>query len=91
MITVIGHIGRQVEAGQQRIRISEVEMVDPSSSLVSGASHQLLEAEVIEGSEEETVGMLVQADVHVSRDRCHFLHVDELLQVLHQLLLTSIG
>ena len=65
-------------------------MVNPSSSLVSGARHQLLEAKVIEGGEEETVGMLVQAHVHVSRDGCHFLHVDELLQVVHQLLLTSI-
>ena len=66
-------------------------MVNPPSRLVCGASHQLLEAKVIEGSEEETVGMLVQADVHVPRDGCHFLHVYHLLQVVHQLLLTSTG
>ena len=65
-------------------------MVNPSSSPVSGTTHELLEAKVIEGCEEETVGLLVQADVHVPRDGCHFLHVDELLQVVHQLLLTSI-
>ena len=51
-------------------------MVNPSSSPVSGTSHQLLEAKVIEGGEEETVGMLVKADVHVSGDGCQSLHVD---------------
>ena len=65
-------------------------MVNPSSSPVSGISHQLLEAKVIEGGKEETVGMLVQADVHVPRNGCHFFHVDKLFQVVHQLLLTSI-
>ena len=64
-------------------------MVNPSSSLVSGIIDKLLEAKVIEGSIEETVGMLVQANVHVSRDGCHSLQVDQLLQVIHQLLLTA--
>ena len=65
-------------------------MINPSSSPVSGTTHELLEAKVIEGGEEETVGLLVQADVHVPRDGCHFLHVDELLQVVDQLFLASI-
>ena len=65
-------------------------MVNPSSSPVSGTTHKLLESKVIEGGEEETVGMLVQAGVHVPRYGCHFLHVDELLQVVDQLFLASI-
>ena len=65
-------------------------MVNPSSSLVSRTSHKLLEAKVIEGGEEEGVGLLVQANIHVAGYGCHLLHVDELLQVVHQLLLTSI-
>ena len=76
MVTVVGHIGHQMEAGQQRIRVSEVKMVNPSSSLVSWTCHKLVEAKILECSREETVGMLVQADVHVSRDHCDFLHVD---------------
>ena len=54
-------------------------MVNPSTSCVSGISHQLLEAKVTKGSGEETVGILVQADVHVSRDGCKSLHVNKLL------------
>ena len=65
-------------------------MINPSSSPVSGTTHELLEAKVIEGGEEETVGMLVQADVHVSRYGCQSLHVHQLLQVVNQILLTSI-
>ena len=65
-------------------------MINPSSSPVSGTTHELLESKVLEGGEEETVGLLVQADVHVPRDGCHFLHVDELLQVVDQLFLASI-
>ena len=91
MVTEVWHIGSQMETGKQSIRISEIEVVNPSASLVSRASHQLLEAKVIEGGKEETVWIFVQAEVHVSRDGCNSLHVDHLLQVLHQLLLTSIG
>ena len=91
MITKVGCVGRQLETGQQRVRIPDVDVVNPSTSNVSGASDKLLEAMVAKGCGEETVGMLVQAHVHVSRDGCHFLHVDELLQVVHQLLLTSTG
>ena len=58
---------------------------------MSGPRHKLLEAKATEGCGEETVGMLVQADVHVSGDGCQSLHVDQLLQVVHQLLLASIG
>ena len=91
MVTVVGHIGCQMETGQQRLRITEVDMINPPSSLMSGACHKLLEAKITEGCEEETVGMLVQADIHVSRYGCQSLHVDQLLQMVHQLLLTSIG
>ena len=90
MITVVGHVLCQLKTGQQSMRIPEVDMVDPSPSNVSGPRHKLLEAKATEGCGEETVGMLVQADVHVPRDGCHFLHVDKLFQVVHQLLLTSI-
>ena len=76
VVTVVGHIGHHMETGQQRIRVSEVKMVNPSSSLVSWTCHKLVEAKILECSREETVGMLVQADVQVSRDHCDFLHVD---------------
>ena len=52
MVTVVGHIGCQMETGQQRLRIAEVDMINPPSSLVSGACHKLLEAKITEGCEE---------------------------------------
>ena len=91
MVTVVGCVLCQLKTGQLRMGIPEVDMVDPSSCSVSWPSHKLLEAKVIESSSKETVGMLVQADIHVSRYGCQSLHVDQLLQMVHQLLLTSIG
>ena len=76
MITVVGHVLFQLKTGQLSMRISEVDMVDPSPSNVSGARHKLLEAKATEGCGEETVGMLVQADVHVARDDRQSLHVN---------------
>ena len=91
MITVVGHVLCQLKTGQLRMRITEVDMVDPSSCNVSWPSHKLLEAKVTQGCGEETVWMLVEADIHVPRDSCQSLHVDQLLQVVHQILLTSTG
>ena len=91
MVTVVRSVSRQLEGSQLRQRIPDVDMVNPAPSCVSGPSHKLLEAKVTEGSREETVGMLVKADVHVPSDGCQSLHVNQLLQVVHQLLLTSIG
>ena len=76
MITKVGCVGRQLETGQQRVRIPDVDVVNPSTSNVSGASDKLLEAMVAKGCGEETVGMLVQADVHVARDDRQSLHVN---------------
>ena len=73
------------------MRIADVDMVNPATSSVSGASHKLLKSKVTEGCAEETVGMLVQTDVHVSRDSRQSFHVNQLLQVVHQILLSSIG
>ena len=91
MVAVVRSVRRQLEGSQQRQRIPEVDMVDPPSCNVSWPSHKLLEAKVTKGCGEETVWMLVQADVHVPRDSCQSLHVDQLLQVVHQILLTSTG
>ena len=91
MVTVVGCVLCQLKTGQLRMGIPEVDMVDPSSCSVSWPSHKLLEAKVTKGCGDGTVGMLVQADVHVARDDRQFLHVKKLLQVVHQLLLTSIG
>ena len=91
MIAIVGCVGGQLETVQERMRIADVDVVNPSSSCVSGASHKLLKAKVTESCGEETVGTLVQADVHVPRDDCESLHVHQLLQVIHQLLLTSIS
>ena len=91
MITKVGCVGRQLETGQQRVRIPDVDVVNPSSSNVSGASDKLLKSKVTEGCVEEAVGMLVQTDVHVSRDSRQSLHVNQLLQVVHQIFLSSIG
>ena len=83
VVAVVWSVRRQLEGGQLRMRIVDVDMVNPSSSNVSRTSDKLLEAKVIESSWEKTVGMLVKADVHVSGDGCHSLHVDQLLQVVH--------
>ena len=91
MVAVVGSMMRQLEGGQLRMRVTDVDMVNPSSSNVSRTSHKLLETKVTEGCGEETVWMFVQADVHVARDSCQSLHVNQLLQVVHQLLLASIG
>ena len=76
MITVVGHVLCQLKTGQQSMRIPEVDMVDPSSCSVSRPSHKLLEAKVAKGCGEETVGVLVQADVHVPRYSSQSFHVD---------------
>ena len=59
MVTVVGCVLCQLKTSQMRMGIPEVDMVDPSSCSVSRPSHKLLEAEVIESSREERVGMLV--------------------------------
>ena len=91
MVAVVWSVRRQLEGGQLRMRIPDVGMVNPSSSNVSRTSHKLLEAKVIESGGEEAAGMLVKADVHVPGDGCRSLHVNQLLQAIHQLLLASIG
>ena len=59
MIAIVGCVGGQMETGQERMRITDVDMVNPSTSRVSGASHKLLEAKVTKSCGEETVWMLV--------------------------------
>ena len=76
MVAVVGCVLCQLKTGQQSMRIPEVDMVDPSSCSVSRPSHKLLEAKVTKGCGEETVGMFVQADVHVARDDRQSLHVN---------------
>ena len=44
MITIVGVVGRQLETGQQSMRITNVDMVNPATSSVGGTSHKLLEA-----------------------------------------------
>ena len=91
MVAIIRSVRGQLEGSQLRKRIPDVDVVNPAPSCVSGPSHKLLEAKVIESSREETVWMLVKADVHVARYGCQSLHVHQLLQVVNQILLTSIG
>ena len=91
MVAVVRSVNRQLEGSQLRKRIPDVDVVNPAPCCVSGPSHKLLETKVIESSREERVGMLVKADVHVPRDGCQSLHVHQLLQVVNQILLTSIG
>ena len=83
VITIVGCVGSQLETGQQSMRITYVGMVNPATSSVSGPSHKLLKSNITEGCVEETVGMLVQTDVHVSRDSRQSFHVNQLLQVVH--------
>ena len=71
----MGHM----EARQKSLRISQVDVVNPSPSHVSGACHKLLEAEFAKDCGEETLGILVQTDVHIPRYDCQFLHVHKLL------------
>ena len=83
MVAVVRRVSRQLEGSQLRQRIPDVDMVNPAPSCVSGTSHKLPETKVIESSREETVWMLVKADVHVPSDGCQSLHVNQLLQVVH--------
>ena len=76
MVTVVGCVLCQLKPGQLSMWIPKVDMVDPPPSNVSGSRHKLLEAKVTEGCGEETVGMFVNADVHVARDDCESLHVN---------------
>ena len=91
MVAVIWSVSRQLEGGQLRMRIPDEDMVNPSSTNVGGTIHKLLEAKVTESCGKETVGILVQANVHISRDDGQSLHVNQMLQVVHHIFLSSIG
>ena len=59
VIAKVGCVVHQLETGQERMRITDVDMVNPSTSCVSGTSYKLLEAKVTKGCGKETVGVLV--------------------------------
>ena len=76
----------EVEAGQQRLWIPSIDMVDPATPHMSWIFHELLEAHIVEHCGEEVPGLLVEAHIDVASDDGRPLHVDQLLQVVDDVL-----
>ena len=89
VVTVVGTVLGQVVAVQLSLRVSQVGVVNPSSSHMGGTLDQLLEAQVGEKLGDGIVGLLVKADVEVPSDDGHSIQGDKLLYIVHHLLLTS--
>ena len=86
MVAVVGRIPSEVEAGQLRLWIPGIGMVDPATPHMSRRLHKLMEAQIDEHCGEEVPGLLVQAHIEVASDDCRPLHVDHLLQVVNDVL-----
>ena len=61
-------------------------MVNPPSPHVGRIFHKLMEAQINENCGEEVSGLLVEAYVEVTGDDGWPSHVDQLLQVVHNVL-----
>ena len=89
VVTVVGTVLGQVVAVQLSLRVSQVGVVNPSSSHMGGTLDQLLEAQVGEELGDGVVGLLIKADVEVPSDYSNSIQADQLLQIVHHLLLTT--
>ena len=64
-------------------------MVNPPSPHMCWIFHKLMEAQIHEYCGEEVSGLLVEAHIEVTGDDGWPLHVDQLLQVVHNILHAS--
>ena len=76
----------EVEAGQLRLWIPSIGMINPSTPYMGRRLHKLVEAQIDEHCGEEVSGLLVEAHIEVSSDDCWPLHVDHLFQVVNDVL-----
>ena len=76
----------EVEAGQQRLWIPSIGVVNPATPDMGRIFHKLMEAQIQEHSGEKVSGLLVEAHIEVSSDDCWPLHVDHLFQVVNDVL-----
>ena len=79
MVAVVGRILSEVEAGQLRLWIPSVSVVDPSAPHMGWIFPKLLEAQIDEHTGEEISGLLDEADIEVASDDGWLFHVDQLL------------
>ena len=86
MVAIIGRIPSEVEAGQLRLWIPSIGVVDLASPHMGCILHKLIEAQIIEHCGEEVPGLLVEAHIDVASDDGRPLHVDQLLQVVDDVL-----
>ena len=75
-----------MEAGQLRLRIPNIGVVDPATPHMGWAFHKLMEAQIQEYSGEEVSGLLVEAHIDIASDDCRPRHIDHLLQVVNDVL-----
>ena len=47
MVAVVGRMPSEVEAGQQRLWIPSIDVVDPATPHMSWIFHELLEAQIV--------------------------------------------
>ena len=76
----------EVEAGQLRLWIPSIGVIDPATPHMGRRLHKLVEAQIDEHCGEEVSGLLVEAHIEVSSDDCWLLHVDHLFQVVNDVL-----
>ena len=79
MVAVVGRMPSEVEAGQQRLWIPSIGVVNPATPNMSWIFHELMEAQIVEHCGEEVPGLLVKAHIDVASDDSRPLHVDHLL------------
>ena len=82
MVAVVGRMPSEVEAGQLRLWIPSIGMINPATPHMGWRHHKLLEAQIDEHSGKEVSGLLVKAHIDVASDNGWPSHVDHLLQVV---------
>ena len=82
MVAVVGRMPIEVEAGQLRLWIPSIGMINPATPHMGRRLHKLVDAQVDEHSGEEVSGLLVKAHIDVASDDGRPSHVDHLLQVV---------
>ena len=76
----------EVEAGQLRLWIPSIGMINPATPHMGRRHHKLVEAQIDEHSGKEVSGLLVKAHIDVASDNGWPFHVDDLLQVVSDVL-----
>ena len=72
----------EVEAGQLRLWIPSIGMINPATPHMGRRVHKLVETKIDEHSGKEVSGLLVKAHIDVASDYGWPSHVNHLLQVV---------